>query len=97
VRLMRIPVWGSAVPLLGTVTCGVFSWRTALLGLAILVTCGTLRLFTEWQRRKTFTEVLKGAPGGTVIVQHDGPGGKVMTVTWGSPSKDTAQPPGDCP
>jgi hypothetical protein len=94
---MRIPGWGSVVPLLGTVTCGVFSWRTALLGLAILGTRGSLRLFTEWQRRKTFTQVLKGAPGGTVIVQHDGPGGQVMTVTWGSPSKNTALAPGDRP
>lgn len=94
-RLMRILGTGW-VTRVSAVACGVISWRAALLALAILVVGGTLRLFTEWQRRKTFTALLRHAPDGTVIVQQDGPGGQAMTVTWGSSAKSAVRPPGVC-
>ena len=94
-KLIRIPAAGWSVPLAGAATCGAISWRAALLALGIITTCGALGLFTEWQRRKTFAELLKSAPDGTVIVQQDGPGGQVMAVTWGGSSKSAVLPPED--
>jgi hypothetical protein len=82
---------------LGAAECGAISWRAAALALVILIADGGLRLFTEWQRRKAFTMLLKGVPEGTVILQQDSPGGQAMTVTWGGPAKDVARPPGDHP
>lgn len=80
---------------MGATACGVISWQAALLFFAVLVADGALRLFTEWQRRKTFISLLKGAPKGTVIAQQDGPGGQAMTVTWGNSATDVVQPLGD--
>jgi hypothetical protein len=80
---------------LGAVAFGAISWHAALLALAILVVSGALRLFTEWQRRKTFILLLEHSPKDTVIVQQDGPGGQTMTVTWGNSAKSAVQPPGD--
>jgi hypothetical protein len=68
----------------GAVASGLISWRAAALALAILVVSGTLRLFTEWQRRKTFTWLVAHVPEGTIIVQQDSPGGQTMTVAMGS-------------
>jgi hypothetical protein len=88
VKLMQLR--GEAM-VLGAAACGAISWRAAALALVILIAGGGLRLFTEWQRRKAFTMLLKG----TVILQQDSPGGQAMTVTWGGPAKDVARPPGD--
>jgi hypothetical protein len=79
---------------MGAAACGVISWQAAVVALAIVVVGGALRLFTEWQRRKTFRSLLRGAPEGTIIAQQDGPGGQVMTVTWGNSGKNAIQPPG---
>jgi hypothetical protein len=80
---------------ISAVACGVISWRAALLALAIVFAGGALQLLTEWQRRKTFLSLLRGAPEGTVIVQQDGSGGQAaMTVTWGNSVKNAIQPPG---
>ena len=73
---------------------GIDSWGAALLVLLILALAGALRLFTEWQRRKTFVLLLKNAPNGTVIVQKDGPEGQAMTVAWGGREMEELGPPG---
>jgi hypothetical protein len=80
---------------MGAVASGVFSWRVALLVLAVLVAGGALRLLTEWQRRRTFASLLTNAPVGTVIVQQDGPEGETMTVTWGNSAERAMRHPGN--
>jgi hypothetical protein len=74
---------------------GVISWQAALLALAILVVGGASRLFTEWQRRETFTSLLRNTPDGTIIVQQNGPGEQTMRVTWSSSAESAVRPPGD--
>jgi hypothetical protein len=96
VRIMQILGTGWVIRV-SVVACGVISWRAALLALAILVVRGMLRLFTEWQRRQTFTALLRDAPDGTVIVQHDGPGGQAMKVTWGNSAESAVQSSRACP
>jgi hypothetical protein len=87
---------GGSPPRLGVVAApGVVSWQAALLALAILVVGGAPRLFTEWQRRETFTSLLRNTPDGAIIVQQDGPGGQTMTVTWGNSAESAVRPPGD--
>jgi hypothetical protein len=79
----------------GTVASGLISWRAAVLALAIVLAKGVLRLFTERQRRKTFTALIPHLPEGTVILQQDGPEGQTMTVTMGDSHKRVPQVPGD--
>ena len=95
VRLIRTR--GAAMAVAGTAACGVASWQAVLLALAVLLADRALWLFTEWQRRKTFIMLLKGAPAGTVIIQQDGPGGPVMTVTWGKSIENVVEAARDHP
>jgi hypothetical protein len=79
----------------GGLASGLVSWRAGVLILAIALAGGVLRLFTEWQRRKTFTALIPHVPEGTVIVQQDGLGRQTMTVTLGGSHRCAPGPPGD--
>ncbi len=80
VRILRTGVWPGL-----TATAGVISWQAAAVIASVLVASGVLRLLTEWQRRATLRALLAGAPGGTVVMEGDTPGGQFMKVTLGSP------------
>jgi hypothetical protein len=79
----------------GEAASGLISWRAGVLILAIVLASGVLRLFTEWQRRKTFTALISHAPEGTVIVQKDGRGRQTMTVSLGDSRNSASQSLGD--
>jgi len=79
----------------GGAASGPISWRAAVLILAIVLASGVLRLFTEWQRRKTFMALISHAPEGTVITQQDGHGRQTMTVCLGDSRKWASQSSGD--
>lgn len=79
----------------GGMASGLISWRAAGLILAIVLAGGVLRLFTEWQRRQTFTALVSHVPEGMVIVQQDGHGRQTMTVTLGGSHSCACQSPED--
>jgi hypothetical protein len=65
------------------------SWTTVSAMLVPLVLMGVVGLLAEWQRRVTLVALMRHAPGGTVVIQHQGIGGPPMWIWVG----DGPRPP----
>ncbi|GAA4103260.1 hypothetical protein GCM10022214_81940 [Actinomadura miaoliensis] len=68
------------------------SWKAGVAALALLVAVFGYRLLAERARRETLRVTYREAPGGTVVVQEEGPGGPAMWVRIGDGQRP--EPPG---
>ena len=59
------------------------SWPGLAGILVLLVALAAARLLAERARRKTLVQLVERAPGGTVMMQGNGPGGPAMWVQVG--------------
>jgi magnesium-transporting ATPase (P-type) len=73
--MAQVRPWQTGAWVAVTATAGVISWQAAAITVVVVVVSGVLRLLTEWQRRKTLTALMRGAPEGTVVVLSDSPSG----------------------
>ncbi|TMR01754.1 hypothetical protein ETD83_14065 [Actinomadura soli] len=76
-----VGVWWTAA---SAAVANAISWQVGAVMVVGLVAHGTFSLLGEWQRRKTFRELVAEAPTGTVVRQEDDLRGRSMTVTLGS-------------